>query len=693
MTEKIGRYEILEQVGQGGFAVVHRARDTQLQRQVALKELRPLLLNDTNWVRRFQREARAIARLDHPAIVPIYDVYEAEERLFLVMRLVNGWPLDELIARQGRLSRTETLDILATVAGGLDYAHSQGILHRDLKPANILVDADRGPMLTDFGLAKLAGENSMSLSANGSIVGTPHYIAPEVWEGKGSRPQSDVYALGCVLCEMLTGEKIFKGTTAPVVMMAHFQPLDLPKSWPGDVPTGIAAVMKKALANDPAKRYATAGEMVAALKQLSTGRQPDPKIPKALNQKPVKPPDVKISSRGTGKQQPDVQQAKDRLKEPSVPSRDTDFPWKTAGMPSIFRGDDSLFGEESEEHNERNPWRGFLAHLGPYFIFVCGLGGINIATGGNTPWFLYPAIAWGIGIAFHFQDTLFKTILRVGGKWEKMMRHMGAYITIIGALALINGITGGDSPWFLYPAMGWGIGLAIHFWFTLIGKEEPWSRHSKRRAERKQRVRNRVRKKFNLSLDTEDHSPSQRKTTNPAIQAHLAKARAYKEQISSLVRAAPNAQIQPHLNELAHQVDDWTKAIEKLAKRVNNFQQNELIHHDLQTVPASIKKLEGQLAAETDPATRAELKRTLTNRKNQLDTLQQLESTMKRAELKIENTLSLLGTIYPQILTSQSTNQVSDYSRISARVNEEMRALQDHLEALEELKFGGAGHS
>jgi tRNA A-37 threonylcarbamoyl transferase component Bud32 len=261
------RYEILEEIGQGGFAIVYRARDTKLDRLVALKELRSLLLQDTSWVKRFHQEARTIARLDHPRIVTIHDVYEMQGRLFIVMRLVDGSGLEELITKQGHLPWSEAIEIITAVAEGLDYAHSQSILHRDLKPANILMDSERGPLLSDFGLAKLVGENS--LSSTGDIVGTPHYIAPEAWEGQAATPQADIYALGCILYEMLTGEKVFKGETPPQVMMAHFSPLALPKVWPEGVPSGVADVLGTALANKPTARYPTAGEMAKGLAKLT----------------------------------------------------------------------------------------------------------------------------------------------------------------------------------------------------------------------------------------------------------------------------------------------------------------------------------------------------------------------------------------------------------------------------------------
>lgn len=271
MIEQVGRYEILEEIGEGGFAIVYRARDTELDRLVALKELRPILLNDKDWVKRFRREAKTIARLDHPHIVTIHDVYDMDNRLFIVMRLVDGPSLGELISKREHLPWPEVIQIITGVAEGLEHAHSRDILHRDLKPANILMDQERGPMLTDFGLAKLAGESSMSVTAGGGVVGTPHYIAPEVWEGKGTTRQSDMYALGCILYEMLTGEKVFKGETPPAVMMAHFKPPTFPQVWPEGVPPDIANVLKTALAGNPGDRYDTVGEMAQALTALSSG--------------------------------------------------------------------------------------------------------------------------------------------------------------------------------------------------------------------------------------------------------------------------------------------------------------------------------------------------------------------------------------------------------------------------------------
>ena len=288
------RYEILEEIGRGGFAIVHRAQDTELDRLVALKELRPTMLQDADWVRRFKREARTLAGLDHHRIVTVYDVVELEGRLFIVMRLVDGASLAEVIAAQnGGLPWSQTLDIFSALAEGLDFAHQQDILHRDLKPANVLMDPVRGPLLTDFGLAKLESDGSTSITASGGVIGSPHYIAPEVWEGQGSSRQSDLYALGCILFEMLTGRKPFPGDSPPAVMAAHFNPLALPDEWSDDVPAGVAEVLQKALAKQPRERYRSASEMALALKQLDDAKaEPDsPPIvnrqAKIVNKQPV----------------------------------------------------------------------------------------------------------------------------------------------------------------------------------------------------------------------------------------------------------------------------------------------------------------------------------------------------------------------------------------------------------------------
>ena len=269
-SQTLGKYRILEELGRGGFATVYRAEDTTLGREVALKILHPQLLTDPGWVERFHREARAIAQLRHPHIVTIYEIGEAEGRLYIAMDLISTGSVAERLERDGPFSWDETLALLRQVSDALDYAHGEGILHRDLKPANILLDLRTGAVLTDFGFAKLVGESSMSLSLSGGVMGTPAYIAPELWDGHDPLPQSDVYALGCVVYELLTGARLFEGKTPSVVMRKHLiDGPQLPTTWPENIPPGLVAVLSKALAREPEARYASAGELLMALVSIA----------------------------------------------------------------------------------------------------------------------------------------------------------------------------------------------------------------------------------------------------------------------------------------------------------------------------------------------------------------------------------------------------------------------------------------
>ncbi len=272
----LGKYQILGELGKGGFATVYRARDPDLGREVALKVLDPLLTRDPVWVARFRREARAVASLDHPRVVTVHEIGQAEGSLYIAMRLVEGGSLRQRIEAQGPLPWDEVVRLAGQIAEALDFAHGQGVLHRDLKPANVLLDARLGAVLSDFGFASLVADNSLSISMSGGVVGTPAYIAPEVWEGDDPSPRTDIYALGCIVYELVSGQALFGGNSTPAVMRAHFQPRKLPETWPEGTPPGLNDVLSAALAQEPAGRYAAAGELAAALAGLSTDLLAEP---------------------------------------------------------------------------------------------------------------------------------------------------------------------------------------------------------------------------------------------------------------------------------------------------------------------------------------------------------------------------------------------------------------------------------
>ena len=272
-ARSLGKYEILEELGRGGFATVYRARDLTLERDLALKVLHPQLLTDPSFVERFQREARTLAGLRHPHIVTIYEVGEVAGQLFIAMELARGPSLAQALGDRERIPWQEMLEMLKPVCDALDYAHEQGVTHRDLKPANILLDEERGPLLTDFGFARLMASHSASLSLSGGVVGTPSYIAPEVWEADAAGPPVDIYALGCIVHEMLIGQALFPGNTPMQVMRAHDKGPQFPARWPEGVPEGITDALRKALAREPEARYPGAGAFWYGLNDLAAVTQ------------------------------------------------------------------------------------------------------------------------------------------------------------------------------------------------------------------------------------------------------------------------------------------------------------------------------------------------------------------------------------------------------------------------------------
>jgi sugar lactone lactonase YvrE len=265
--KQLGKYTIHEVLGRGGFGTVYRATDNALDREVALKILHPQLMVDMDFIERFQKEARLVARLEHPNIVTIHDLGEAEGRVYIAMRYLPGGSLRDRLKKSGPIPFDQALEILRQAGAGLGAAHAKGIVHRDIKPENILFSEQGQAVISDFGLAK-AIQASSSSSLGG--VGTPGYRAPELWRGKPpAGPATDEYALACVFVEMLTGEQLFAGETPDEIITKHLvDGAALPPKWPAGVPQGVNAILEKALAKDPAARYPGVEGFVAALEGL-----------------------------------------------------------------------------------------------------------------------------------------------------------------------------------------------------------------------------------------------------------------------------------------------------------------------------------------------------------------------------------------------------------------------------------------
>ncbi|MEZ4414222.1 MAG: protein kinase [Gemmatimonadota bacterium] len=263
--EQIGRYRIESELGRGGMGVVYRATQVTLNRTVAVKML-PRQMADEENLERFRREAQTLAQLAHEGIVHIYDVEEHEGSHFIIMEFVGGGSLGGVIQREAPLPPHRAVEITAQVASALSAAHRRGIIHRDIKPDNILFDDQGRPRLTDFGIAHMRDANSKTKT--GVMLGTPYYMSPEQARGKPVTPASDLYALGVLLYEMLSGEVPFQGEDAVAIAIQHIQqePPSLAERAPG-TPAELVAVVSRLMAKDPEQRYATADALIDALQE------------------------------------------------------------------------------------------------------------------------------------------------------------------------------------------------------------------------------------------------------------------------------------------------------------------------------------------------------------------------------------------------------------------------------------------
>jgi eukaryotic-like serine/threonine-protein kinase len=277
--ETIGeRYEIEELVGHGGMSSVYKARDSLLERHVALKILHEQYSADEDFVERFKREARSVAQLQHPNIVTVIDRGQENGRQFIVFEYIDGENLKEHVVRKGRLDVREALEIALEVARGLAFAHDQGLVHRDVKPQNILLNGDGRAKVTDFGIARSVDVDGMTQT--GTVLGTSNYIAPEQASGQRVDAHSDVYALGVVLYELLAGELPFPGESFVAVAMKHMhEPAPNLLDVRGDVPLRVAGAVDRALEKDPEQRFPTmdafADELEACLAELDHGPEGD----------------------------------------------------------------------------------------------------------------------------------------------------------------------------------------------------------------------------------------------------------------------------------------------------------------------------------------------------------------------------------------------------------------------------------
>jgi serine/threonine-protein kinase len=273
------RYELGETLGYGGMSEVHKGRDVRLGRDVAIKVLRADLARDKTFQERFRREAQNSAALNHPAIVAVYDTGETQTEYgplpYIVMEYVDGRTLRDMVKTQGPLSGKRAMEVMADVSAALDFSHRHGIVHRDVKPANVMITRSGAVKVMDFGIARAVHDGQAAVTQTAAVIGTAQYLSPEQARGEAVDGRSDVYASGCVLFELLTGEPPFTGDSPVAVAYQHVrEDPKSPSSLNPNVTPALDAIVLKAMAKGPANRYQSAAEMRADLVRVLSGQRP-----------------------------------------------------------------------------------------------------------------------------------------------------------------------------------------------------------------------------------------------------------------------------------------------------------------------------------------------------------------------------------------------------------------------------------
>ena len=327
--EKFGRYEIKSEIGRGGMATVYYAYDPNFEREVAIKVLPHEFLHDPQFRVRFEREAKMVALIEHPAIVPVYDFGEENDQPYIVMRYMSGGSLADKL-KNGPLPVAKVTQLLSVLAPALDAAHAKGIIHRDLKPGNILFDQYDNPYISDFGIARLT--NAANATLTGSvIVGTPAYMSPEQIQGdRALDGRSDIYALGVILFQMLTGAMPYQADTPAKMMMAHLlEPIPQIHAANQNLPPALDVVVDQAMAKDPTQRFQSAGAMATLLQEVASGKVIAPTEQTRLSMSPVAaPPRADAVRTGPGFTPPTPPPT-----GPAQPVTGTVAPKKNSGLP------------------------------------------------------------------------------------------------------------------------------------------------------------------------------------------------------------------------------------------------------------------------------------------------------------------------------------------------------------------------
>lgn len=486
--QQLGQYKIIGQIGHGGMATIYQAYHARLDRYVAIKVLHQGFLQDPNFLARFEREAQIVAKLEHPNIVPIYDFADVNGQPYLVMKYVAGQTLKAINTQHG-VSLNEILRIMPPIASALDYAHRSGVLHRDIKPSNIIIGDDGTPYLTDFGLARMAQLGESTLSAD-VMLGTPNYISPEQAMGrKDVDARTDLYSLGVVLYELVTGQVPFSADTPYAVIHDHiYSQLPAPSSINPEIPPQVEAVLIKSLAKNPDDRYSSAGEMMTAfatavrssgLKSLHVQPQAAPDEVETPNASSFDPFDAVID-------QIDEEEQRDTvvLDMPPLPQK----PQPSGKHNVSFNVDQGKIEAQLQWGNTQKSWQiatdkinQQLSDAGKMVSDALQNAASSSRESGEkpknkpNPWkeagaALKDAIEENVesltgedGLYLDTPESARKRAEKQVNKRKEFGAHLAAFVAVNALLWVIYAVTmGGGFPWPLLVLFGWGSGLLAH---------------------------------------------------------------------------------------------------------------------------------------------------------------------------------------------------------------------------------------
>ena len=640
--QTLGQYKVTEQVGEGGMALVFRAHQPGLNRDVALKILPPYIAEKKGFTERFSREAQAIGNLHHPNILPVYDSGQDKGYGYIAMRYVpNARTLTDLM--KAPLPTEQIIRLVTQIAGALDHAHQAGIVHRDIKPSNILMDND-WVLLSDFGLAKMV-ETPSELTGSGVGIGTPAYMSPEQAKGQKIDNRTDIYSLGIILFEMLTGHVPHKAETPLATVVKRInEPLPMPRSLNPDMPKAAEQVLLKALASNPNDRFEKAGALATALQA-------------AYDEQPL--PDSVDSSNDTGLSVPvPSDAARSRLAAPIQKAAPAFVPSQSSGRTGVVPLEVVA-----------------MTLLG--VISLCGLGGALISFGtnsntGESNIALLPACS---GMMFAGLTSILMIWIRDRSKAASAWLALGIVSWFIGINILGWGgfaaLSPGDSKTFVENL---GFSLVLCFTpgalFSLVGLGfYGYDFRKNRRAGP------------TVSYQANASSEASRERA-----ARLKRAREYRTHIVALIKQKKGSNLGQQLTPMLTKLNQWEAHLQQLVTRLDDFETDRIIQQDIREVPAAISRLQTQMGTETNPYIQKEMAETLTKQQIQRQQLDALVTLMRRTELDIDETLADIGAIYSQLqMLGAKDIDGSRAKRMSEDINEQANHLGDLLEAMDDV--------